>query len=442
MAQKNTNLKAAKKNKNDEFYTLYDDINAELRHYVKHFKDKVVFCNCDDPESSNFWKFFVQNFRNYEIKKVISTHFNQDGSPSYKLEYDGQELNGQQVWLKTPLHGDGDFRSEECVELLKQADIVVTNPPFSLFRAYVAQLMEYKKKFLIIGNINAVTYKEFFPLLKDNKVWAGFSFNKTMSFTMPEHYQGKNRDANGRKIAKVPAVAWYTNLDIEKRHELLLKPNEAHYKYYGHEEDYPKYDNYDAINVDKVAQIPDDYMPCWFNCNKASTCEYALKEGFAPDAACELKSNGAMGVPITFFDKHNPDEFIILGMCASAGYDARIVGIARTAEGDARPLINGKTTYARIFDERCNGIMGVPITYLDKHNPNEFEILGMSATADTMTTPVQLGESFISKYREQGGTGHFSANMYGVCYFDNNGKAKVPYGRILIRRKKRNYYAN
>lgn len=269
---KNANLAAAKSAKNDEFYTLYDDINAELCHYVEHFKDKIVFCNCDDPESSNFWKFFVQNFHNYGIKKVVSTHYNHDGSPSYKLEYTGQELNGQQVWVKTELKENGDFRSEECIKILKEADIIVTNPPFSLFRAFVAQLMEYEKKFIIIGNKNAITYKEFFPFLKDNKVWIGY--------TSPNEF----KTPTGEITKQVTGLTrWFTNLDIEKRHELLLKPYEAHYKYYGHELDYPKYDNYDAIEVGKVSEIPDDYYD-------------------------------VIGVPITFLDKHNPDEFEIVGL--------------------------------------------------------------------------------------------------------------------------------
>lgn len=283
---KNKNLKEAKKNKNDEFYTRLEDIENEISmhsDYKKHFKNKVVLCNCDDPEFSNFWIFFKNQFRNFKLKKLITTHY-EPGGQSYKLEWSGETLpDGTTVnVIKTPLKGDGDFRSEECIELLKEADIVVTNPMFSLFREYVAQLMEYNKKFVIIGNINAVTYKEFFPLIKENKVWAGYSFNKTMDFIMPDSYELKGKgyvDEKGRKHGFVPGVAWYTNLQIDKRTEEL--PLNCNYK--GNEDRYPHYDNYDAINVDKVKDIPKDYM-------------------------------GVMGVPITFLDSYCPEQFEIVGL--------------------------------------------------------------------------------------------------------------------------------
>lgn len=217
---KNKNLKKAKKAKNDEFYTQLTDIEKELRHYKKHFKGKIVFCNCDDPEYSNFWKYFSLNFEELGLKKLVATHYEAD-KPSYKLEMWKDEA-GVHCNIKT-LEGNGDFRSPESIDLLQEADIVVTNPPFSLFREYVSQLMTYEKKFLIMGNQNAVTYKEFFPLIKDNKVWPGFSFNKTMEFRVPDSYPltGSNtrQDEAGNKYIKVPAIAWYTNLDIDKRHE-------------------------------------------------------------------------------------------------------------------------------------------------------------------------------------------------------------------------------
>lgn len=326
---KHANLTAAKNAKNDEFYTRYDDINAELCHYVGHFKDKIVFCNCDDPESSNFWKFFVQNFHNYGIKKVISTHYNKDGSPSYKLEYDGQELNGQQVWVKTELQGNGDFRSDECIAILKEADICCTNPPFSLFRQFVAQLMEYEKKFIIIGSKNAITYKEFFPLLKDNRVWIGY--NHVKEFNRP--------DGSSQKFGN---IGWYTNLDIKKRHELLLKPHEAHYKYYGHETDYPKYDNYDAINVNKLTEFPDDYFE-------------------------------HIGVPITFLDKYNPDEFEIIGQGQGNLY---------------REL-----------------------------------------------TPIGLSQQFVDDYYASGQTGSIKVDHPVLGYYNSDGIPVIPYMRIVIKRK-------
>lgn len=217
--------------------TQLPDIENELKHYREHFKDKVVFCNCDDPEWSNFWQFFSLQFEFLGLKKLIATHF-EDEKQSYKLEMWRDEA-GVHSGIKT-LQQNGDFRSPESIELLKEADIVVTNPPFSLFREYIAQLMEYDKKFLIIGNKNAITYKEFFPLLKDNKVWIGY--NNVKEFRQP--------DGSMKKFGN---IGWYTNLDIKKRHEELVL-----YKKYTPEE-YPKYDNYDAINVDKVSDIPIDY---------------------------------------------------------------------------------------------------------------------------------------------------------------------------------------
>lgn len=316
----NSNLHKANKNKNDEFYTRLEDIELEIKHYKEHFKGKTVFCNCDDPFESNFFKYFAMNFNHLGLKKLICTCYRQSpiawaqlslfenahvivktegGKDPYKIEItEVDDYNGDGSiditdvkWLLqndknslSVLKGDGDFRSEECVELLKEADIVVTNPPFSLFREYVAQLIEYNKKFVIIGNINAVTYKEIFPLLKGNKMWAGSSFNKTMEFVMSDEYILKGKayiDRQGKKHGFVPAVCWYTNLDINKRHEDLIL-----YKSYTPCE-YPKYDNYDAINVDKVAEIPMDY-------------------------------NGIMGVPITFLDKYNPNQFQIIGLLNSS----------------------------------------------------------------------------------------------------------------------------
>lgn len=261
---KNTNLHKAKKAKKDEFYTRLDDVAEELRHYKPHFKGKVVLCNCDDPEWSAFWKYFHLNFNELGLKKLISTHYDADNA-TYKMEYHGEDDNDCSVGTKTRLEGNGDFRNAEGVALLKEADIVVTNPPFSLFREYIAQLMEYDKKFLIIGNKNAYTYKEVFPLFKNSKVWAGYSSPK--EFIQPD--TDKPRQMNG-------LTRWYTNLEITKRKEKLIL-----WKKYTPEE-FPKYDNYDAINVNKVCDIPCDY-------------------------------DGVMGVPITFFDHYNPDQFEIVG---------------------------------------------------------------------------------------------------------------------------------
>ena len=290
----NKNLTDARKAKNDEFYTQRADIEAELSHYEKHFRNKIVYCNCDDPEESEFWKFFVRVFQPWGLKKLIATHYDPNvHNFSYKLEAmsdKNKKFTMYEEPIKTPLPCNGDFRSKACIELLKEADIVVTNPPFSLFREYIAQLMEYGKKFVIIGNINAVTYKEFFPLIKDNKVWMGstcFKGGATYFMGDPALYD-PNKMSNskhayvkdGKFYWRVNGVRWFTNLDIKKRHVPIdLRGN--YYK--DHEDEYPKYDNYDAINVDKVADIPIDY-------------------------------DGVMGVPITFIDKYCPEQFEIVGV--------------------------------------------------------------------------------------------------------------------------------
>lgn len=260
----NKNLQAAKIAKNDEFYTQLPDIEREMKHYREHFKGATIFCNCDDPEYSNFWRYFHLNFEFLGLKKLVSTHY-QDKGRSYMMEYSGGNDNDYKVGTVLRLKENGDFRSPECIELMKQADIVVTNPPFSLFREYVAQLMEYQKKFIIIGNKNAITYKEIFPLLKDNKIWLGI--NSPSVFNTPD---GLTKKVNG-------LPRWFTNLDIKKRHEEL----DLIEKY--SPDKYPKYDNYDAIEVSKVLDIPVDY-------------------------------DGVMGVPITFLDKYNPEQFEILDM--------------------------------------------------------------------------------------------------------------------------------
>lgn len=316
----NSDLNKANKAKKDEFYTQLADIEVELKHYRKHFKDKIVFCNCDDPYESNFFKYFAMNFNYLGLKKLIATCY--QGSPvvgeqfeqlslfdlfpteditpkkyPYKIEISEViDINGDgaidlmdvEYLLRnkknalTLLKGNGDFRSEECVEILKESDIVVTNPPFSLFRDFVALLVKYEKQFLIIGNVNAVTYKEVFPLIKDNKLWMGYSIHSgDREFRVPDDYplmaSGYRIDEQGRKYIRVKGVRWFTNMDYIERHTDLDL-----WKSYSPTE-YATYDNYDAINVDVTADIPEDYY-------------------------------GVMGVPITFLDKYNPDQFEILGI--------------------------------------------------------------------------------------------------------------------------------
>ena len=294
----NRNLHAALKAKKDEFYTQLVDIENELKHYRDHFRGKVVYCNCDDPRVSNFFRYFSRNFDRLGLKKLITTCYKNQQADMFSqneseraiyLEYDGtRNEDGVPSVEEIGVHhlqGDGDFRSEECIMLLKYADIVVTNPPFSLFREYVAQLIEYDKKFLIIGNMNATTYKEIFPLIQANRIWYGASIKSgDREFGVPKDYPlraASNRvDEQGRKFVRVKGVRWFTNLDYEQRHEDLIL-----YKRYSPDE-YPKYDNYDAINVDKTKDIPMDW-------------------------------DGEMGVPISFMDKYSLTNLTLSARIAS-----------------------------------------------------------------------------------------------------------------------------
>ena len=315
----NKNLNQAKNAKKDEFYTQLVDIENELKHYKEHFKDKVVLCNCDDPRVSNFFHYFSYNFEKLGLKKLITTCYkNQerdlfsqnDSERAIWLEYNGDKNNNRvpdpdEIGINY-FEGDGDFRSKECIELLKQADIVVTNPPFSLFREYVAQLIEYDKKFIIIGHQNAITYREIFPLIKENKIWLGYGFKGGAGHFISKYEDTATAGDHREGMIRVSGVNWFTNLEINKRHENLIL-----FKQYTPEE-YPKYDNYDAINVDKTADIPADY-------------------------------NGVMGVPITFLDKYNPEQF-------------EIIGIDRYVQDNPRYghrfTINDKEIYARILIHR------------------------------------------------------------------------------------------
>lgn len=320
----NKNLHSAKKNKKDEFYTQLSDIEKELAHYKEYFKDKVVLCNCDDPRVSNFFHYFSYNFEFLGLKKLITTCYKNDKPDIFNheelenaiyLEYFGAKEGEKvptvdQIGVKK-LKSNGDFRSPACIELLKEADIVVTNPPFSLFREYVAQLINYDKKFLIIGSMNAITYKETFPLIKDNKIWLGH--NSVKEFILP--------DGNTQKFGN---IIWYTNLTHKKRNEELI----LFRTYKGNEKDYPKYDNYDAIEVSKVVNIPVDY-------------------------------NGVMGVPITFLDKYNPNQFEIVWLaCGNTKASAPkeilkyLNYAAHKEDRGGCSVILGKRTYARILIKR------------------------------------------------------------------------------------------
>ena len=322
---KNSNLHAAKVAKNDEFYTMLTDIEKEMSHYKDFFKGKVVYCNCDDARESNFFKYFSKNFEFLGLKKLITTGYKAEGK-GVVLIYEGDKNGNRKVEddeiVVRQLEGSGDFRSEECIEFLKEADVVVTNPPFSLFREYVKQLMDYGKKFIIVGPCNATHYKEIFPYIKEDRLWWGVS-PRGMKFIKP----------NGN-IEAVNCL-WWTNIQHKKRNTPLDL-----YKRYSNE--YPKYDNYDAINVDKTCDIPMNY----------------------------------------------------------------------------------------------DGVMGVPDTFLDKYCPEQFEIVGIDSTDFAEEIGIQpMGAEFIKRYREHGGTGHYTEGMRNLCYYESDGTPKKVYSRILIRKR-------
>jgi len=356
----NRSFQEAKKLREDEFYTQLPDIERELRHYKKHFKGKVVYLNCDDPRVSNFFHYFSYNFEKLGLKKVIATCYKSqnadlfsqnDSEQAIYLKYEGDKNNNsvpdpEEIGIK-PLKEDGDFRSAENIELLKQADIVVTNPPFSLFREYLAQLMKYDKKFLIVGNQNAISYKDVFPLIKSNKVWLGYH-NGDMKFRVPDYYPPRETrfwiDEEGNKWRSLGNACWFTNLDISKRHEDLIL-----YKQYD-PEIYPSYDNFDGIEVSKTVDIPADF-------------------------------DGGMGVPVTFLGKHNPDQF-------------EIVGITRAWSGDA----------AKVYPQQT------------QINPN-----------GQRSTVTKLNDSAALK---------IDVPPTGKTYYEVDGELFVKaYARILIRRK-------
>ena len=366
----NKNLNAAKVAKKDEFYTQLSDIERELQHYWKHFRGKVVLCNCDDPYESNFFKYFALRFNQLGLKKLICTCYN--GSPvtgnelaihfdgfdddepkkiAYKVEItevkdengDGAvDLSDVQYLLKSDRNvlsilKTGDFRSQECIELLKEADIVVTNPPFSLFREYIGQLMEYKKKFLIIGSQKSIGCKEIFPLFQENKIWWGYGFKGAAAHFFSPYEDTATAGDHKKDMIRVSGVTWFTNLEIPKRSEEMdlvcrYSPDE-----------YPRYENYNAIEVGKTTDIPFDYP----------------------------------------------------------------------------------------------GIMGVPITFLDKYCPDQFDIVGSNSSTDLckMLGVQPLGQDWINRYRAAGGTGHNTANMVRIVYNDKSGKPKVAFQRIFIRHK-------
>ena len=337
----NLNLRQARKNKKDEFYTQLTDIEKELVNYKKYFKNKTVYCNCDDPRVSNFFHYFSYNFEKLQLKKLIATCYKNnkidlfsthDTEKAIYLEYEGDKNENRipdldEIGIKN-LNGDGDFRSEECMSLLKKADIIVTNPPYSLFREYLEQLIEFKKKFIVIGPLTATAYRDIFKLIRDNKVWLGPSISSgDREFGVPDDYPlkaaGYRVDDEGKKYIRVKGVRWFTNLDHKKRHEEIIL-----FKKYKKSE-YPKFENYNAINIDKTKEIPMDYK-------------------------------GHMGVPITFLDKYNPDQFEIIGLgISSSGTE---IGVKPYKKGhkeyrkniQKRGAVNGDLYFVK------NGVVDVP----------------------------------------------------------------------------------
>lgn len=361
----NADLRKANKAKKDEFYTRLADIETEMRHYTEQFRGKIIFCNCDDPYESNFFKYFAMNFNYFGLKKLIATCYGSSpivytqlslfdteeivstidsGKKAYKIEitevldYNGDgavDLTDVETLLKSKentlslLKGNGDFRSDECTRLLEECDIVVTNPPFSLFREYLSQMIEYEKNFIVIGNTNALTYKEVFRLFKEDKIRTGYTnFNVGMYFIVPNTYEKYHKMENGQKLVRVATSCWFTSLPVEKHKERIT----LYKKYF--EADYPKYENYNAINVDKYTEIPEDY-------------------------------DGVMGVPITFLDKYNPEQFEIMGLgISNSGLEIGVqpykpdhkkyrkqIQKRGAVDGDLYMMIDGVVTvpYARIL---------------------------------------------------------------------------------------------
>ena len=325
MKAKNANLQKAKKEANDEFYTQYEDIAKEIEHYKEHLKGKVVYCNCDIPHFSNFHKYFLDNFKELELKKLIVTGYVKNGNGKCSI-YDGEKSTDYD------LLGDGDFRGDECIDMLQKADVVITNPPFSLFREFIKVVVENDKDFIVVGNMNAITYREIFPLIMSDKIYMGRHFNKSVVFSIPDNYVSKikERDSMGRKLGIVPAITWFTSFNVREDDYLRLTKEYSSLNY-------PKYYNYDAINVDKTKDIPKGY-------------------------------DGVMGVPISFLDKYNPNQFEIIGLGMSKlgmsvgvrkytdehKHYRKVTQKRGTADGDLYMIINNIVVvpYARILIKR------------------------------------------------------------------------------------------
>jgi len=366
---KNSNMIAAKKAKNDEFYTQLPDISAELTHdeYLEAFKNKWIYCNCDNPEISQFFTFFCLNFVRLGLRGLTCTYLaGTSGSKdpvAYRFDVWG-DSNGDGIIdnddiIQTKLLGNGSFDSPECLEILEACDIVVTNPPFSLFRPYFLTLINYNKKFAIMANTNAITNKDVFPLVRDNKIWPGYGFNKTMEFMVPEGYKF-NREENGIKYGSVPAIMWLTNIDLNKRHQKLLL-----YKNYD-PEIHQVYDNYCAINVNKIVDIPvesdieleiaDEDLPKWQSVYGSDLTIISQGGG----RTVIRVYNPVLGVPITFLNYQTPEQFSIIGLASRHSYtnykeELKSIGFNPNIDskgGLGIGVVEGKVLYDRLLIRR------------------------------------------------------------------------------------------
>lgn len=441
---KNSNLTRAKKAKNDEFYTQATDIEHELKHYADKFKGKIVYCNCDDPTYSEFWRYFHLKFHFLGLKELISTHYD-EGKPTYALFYrggkseqDDSDFNSYDE--KKDLKQDGDFRSEESIELLKRCDIVVTNPPFSYFRDFVAQLIKYKKQFIIWGNLNAITYKEIFPLLQNNKMWIGVTANKTCTFRLSDDYKKWNKKIteqmnDGHKYGNVPSITVYTNIPVDKPTDRVILFKQFNL------DDFPVYDNYAAFNVDKVVNIPVDHQI-------TVTLPLERLAGFQKTYGDDLQVlsqdentvtmqiiRPIWGVPITFMDKYNPSEAI------DAVERERERAIWQADSESLASSNMDQMGHGTLLNQSLMEKKNSTESLSEKDNlANRFQILGSADThgpcgADYLGIS-PIGEKWIRDYRRQGGTGHYTSAMKSLVLYTNTGLAKHPYGRIEIRERK------
>lgn len=385
---RNENLISAKVVKNDEFYTMLSDIESELVHYRHHFQNKIVYLPCDNPETSAFWKYFHMNFSELGLKQLTATYYNPNGI-SCKSDYYGGNDKNIGNFHKEHLRENGDFRSQECQDIMAASDVIVTNEPFSLFRDMMALLIKFHKQFLIIGNFNAVTYKEIFPLLQKNKIWLGC--NSVKQFLQPDG-----------SIRNFGNIQWFTNLDIQKKHQFLLLDS----KYVP--EHYPIYCNYNAINVDRIVNIPCDYYESW----EVDKTQLSVLD--------KTKWNIVRETSDTIF----------IVPCKGTKLCCKMVEREKNYKKEIEKNIENQIGHILSY---CSGIMGVPITFLNQYNPEQFEILGAGLNNSEINIE-NIPQEWLDLYFKQGNKGHYTTNMHSLVYI-HKGKAIAPYKRVLIRKK-------